>query len=97
MFQVGQHVLCVNAAPNFAIKWALPTASMQGLAAGRVYTVREVAGPYWWHDVLRPPGDLFLEEIARPVPFDSGRFRPLSSDRLSIFRQHLAPIDKVLT
>ena len=98
MFQVGQHVLCVNADPNFVHPAGTHSGDMSGLMAGTVYTVRaNVLSPVW--GTL----DILLWEITRPawcgveLGFHVSRFRPLSSDRLSIFRQHLAPIDKVLT
>lgn len=94
MFQVGQHVICVDDSDcNIRFGEKSPK-------KGSVYTVRELTF------FSGAPG-LRLEEIVNaPLKYADGfgeatffawRFRPLSSDRLSIFRQHLAPIDKVLT
>jgi len=103
MFQVGQHVVCVDAEPEDGD----PLADMGGLTKGRVYTVRSISPGHYWSGEYYPAGDLFLVEIVRSAepgwehegeaPFFAHRFRPLSSDRLSIFRQHLAPLstDKV--
>jgi len=109
MFQVGQHVLRVKARPA---DWEQRTDKKLGYGdeqipvVGTVYTVRSVR-----NDIYPEPA-LLVEEIINPArgytlpdgrpaviePHWSARyFRPLSSDRLAIFRQHLAPVDRVLT
>lgn len=109
MFQVGQHVLRVKVPPA---DWERRTDRQYGYGdeqkpvVGTVYTVRSIRND------LYPELALLVEEIVNPVrgyTLHDGRqaiiephwpvrsFRPLSSDRLSIFRQHLAPLstDKV--
>lgn len=95
-FHVGQHVICVD--DKFGLT-ALPIAVPK---KGVVYTVREVIPEDKWG-----PSTLRLHEVVNPLrayaeglcenSWDARAFRPLSSDRLSIFRQHLAPLstDKV--
>lgn len=98
MFQVGQHVLCIR---SFGPSDSEVTRPVKG----GVYTVRGIYAE-------GSKEGLLLEEIRNPpllcrapvrgmvfeeVLFVTSHFRPLSSDRLSIFRQHLAPLstDKV--
>jgi len=97
MFQVGQFVV-----QKKDCSWG-DRGGDQVPVYGVVYTIRSI------ETALDGSGDLFLtfEEIRNPpdlyedgygeVAWDSSQFRPLSSDRLSIFRQHLAPLstDKV--
>lgn len=97
MFQVGQHVLCIKDITT-------PVSHGEVLPRkGNVYTVRsvhvtadtirlaEIVNPP--HRYISPTGNIVFDECF----FRTVNFRPLSSDRLSIFRQHLAPVDKVLT
>lgn len=85
MFHVGQHVVCVN------------TCSSGALTKGAVYTVAEVGEvPEGFLD----SGDtyLMLVEVAPPPPYRSfppKAFRPLSEDRLSIFRSLLTKTEEV--
>ncbi len=97
MFQVGQFVTQKNDR-----SWG-DTGGDQAPVYGVVYTIRSI------ETALDGSDDLFLtfEEIRNPpgqyeddygeATWDASEFRPLSSDRLSIFRQHLAPspTDKV--
>jgi len=101
MFQVGQHVLCVR-----AFSATLFNPGENGPKEGTVYTVRAVERDggdvgLRLHEIVNPhvrctrsdvPGWFFEERV-----FHAEHFRPLSSDRLSIFRQHFAPspTDKV--
>jgi hypothetical protein len=90
-FHVGQHVVCVDAAPN-RFTGAKP------LTRGKIYTIRAIVqGPDW-----RPPGwGVHLEGIWMFYPddgvewaFHPKRFRPIEERRtdIEVFRKLLAPV-----
>lgn len=97
MFHVGQHVVCVDDDEN-SFKIAGVTyrrVTLDGLTAGRVYTVR-IVGPTIHKHVHLCPVDLWLEELHRPhrsdgrePGFAAARFRPVDETKLSIFKAML--------
>jgi hypothetical protein len=94
----GMLVECVDASDrNDLTPWHIAPEyeerGLEGLVAGHVYTVRRVGA------FAQARHCVWLEEIERrPVPhfgepgYHISRFRPLSGDRLAIFRQHLTGI-----
>lgn len=98
-FYVGQKVVCVDADPgSYDSKGVTASSDMDGLAHGRVYTIRAAGvDPFW-----REPA-LWLDEVVRPirvvsheVGFGAFRFRPVVEREtdISIFRAMLNPAKK---
>lgn len=102
-FHVGQLVVCVDDQLGYT-RW-LPgrvssNTDLDGLRRSQIYTVREVC--LSWADEWREPVDcIHLVEITRHVgvPYAAERFRPITDDKLAIFRQHLIvePTESVLS
>ena len=97
MFHVGQKVECINVVPIFS-------GDMDGLACGRIYTVRWV-GRFRYPNTYKPwegPA-IKLHEIIRPnyqqfpdysdMPYAASRFRPVVERKtdISIFTRMLTP------
>lgn len=83
MFHVGQLVVCID--DKEPVHPLATPGCMDGLTAGRIYTVRELSGPTWLDG--RPT--IKLEEIVREP--DDGywahRFRPVRDTSIEIFRE----------
>lgn len=89
-FYVGQKVACINATPPLG---ARPNIA---LIEGQIYIIRWI-GAYDW--LLQTLGvwqagvGVMLEGVNRitrnatDIPFSAGRFRPLESQAISIFRK----------
>lgn len=86
-FFVGQKVVCVDA--DIHTEWLVPTRTytmtMNGLARGVVYTVREICDH---NDGSK--NCINVAEIIRPQadqPYSSLRFRPVEYRAMSVFRK----------
>jgi len=97
MFQVGQLVKCIDNATD-------PGEPGPYLMLGGIYVIAEIlweetSGPWGrgWEPTLIFDGIPVERHSGWSTGYNPEFFRPISSDRLSIFRQHLAPVDKVLT
>lgn len=105
MFYVGQRVVCVDAGLNsqrFGVPPHIVTnKSLDGLAKGRVYTVRAVGpGSYsipalWLQEISRATS-FFSDGWVGEPGFASARFRPVVERKtdISIFTAMLNPSDK---
>ena len=87
-FHVGQLVECVDDRPHGEWAGNSGCGRLDGLKANSIYTVISIVADY--ADNLPA---LELLEIRRPLKrgFDTRRFRPLTEQRLAIFRSLLAP------
>lgn len=95
-FYPGQLVVYIKASG-----FELPGYGVEvGLIKGRVYTVRDM---FWSNYFARE--QLRVNEVHNPIldylgdglcecGFNPAHFRPITEDKLSIFRQHLAPSPK---
>ena len=99
-FEPGQLVECVDSSPLADGGGQFKFAFLDGLTAGRIYTIRQTGfytGPF--------DGEVaycvWLEEIDRRIwmverdwpdepPYLARRFRPLQDSRIAVFRQILA-------
>lgn len=96
----GQLVCCIDDKPTNAF-------GIIELVRGRIYTVRQVVEPdeliafYLGGDPDEP--GIMLDEVRRPiedaeygeVSFRLSRFRPVDPKQIAIFRQQIAPVDRV--
>jgi hypothetical protein len=87
MFDVGQKVVCINAAR----KAGLPDT---GLRLNAIYTIREIT-----HHQIQSGEGVLLEELKNPYclqldaewPFDLTRFAPVKTTSIDVFLKMLEP------
>lgn len=99
MFHIGQLVVCVDDRENAYRKFKCTyQGNLDGLAKDAIYTIR---GFYNGDNPVWNKGDLYLEEIVRPLeggreeaPYHYARFRPVVTTDISIFEAMLVPTPK---